>query len=54
VLAELELKLNPSLGHKHLTNLAEETRSHDLELLAHEAENAIASSPVVAQSRSVH
>ncbi|HSS95897.1 MAG TPA: hypothetical protein VLK33_02645, partial [Terriglobales bacterium] len=44
VLGQFELKLNPSLGHKHLTDLAEETRSHGFELLAHEAENAIVSS----------
>jgi tetratricopeptide (TPR) repeat protein len=37
-LAELELKFNPSLGRKHLTELAAETRNHDLELLAREAE----------------
>ncbi len=53
-LAELELKLNHSLGRKHLTDLAAEARSHDLELLARHAEDAIGSSAVVAQNRPVH
>ena len=53
-LGELELKLNSSLGRKHLTGLAAEARSHNLELLARQAENAITSGAVVAQNRSVH
>jgi DNA-binding winged helix-turn-helix (wHTH) protein/tetratricopeptide (TPR) repeat protein len=40
-LAGLELKLNPSLGRKHLTDLAAETRSHHLELLARQSETAM-------------
>jgi len=53
-LAELELKLNPSLGRKHLADLAGETRSHDLELLARQAESTIVSGPVLAQNPSLH
>jgi hypothetical protein len=53
-LGELELKVNSSLGRKHLTELAAETRSHNLELLARQAEGAIVSGPVVAENRSAH
>jgi DNA-binding winged helix-turn-helix (wHTH) protein/tetratricopeptide (TPR) repeat protein len=53
-LGELELKLNSSLGRKHLTELATETRSHNLELLARRAEGAIVSGAVVAENRSAH
>jgi tetratricopeptide (TPR) repeat protein len=53
-LGELELKFNSSLGRKHLAELAAETRSHDFELLARQAEGAIASGPVVAENRSTH
>lgn len=53
-LSKLELKLNPSVGHKHLADLAEETRNHDLELLAREAESAIAGGSAVTQSSSAH
>jgi tetratricopeptide (TPR) repeat protein len=53
-LGELELKLNSSLGRKHLTDLAAETRSHNLELLARQAEGVIVSGPVVAENRSAH
>ena len=53
-LGELELKTNSSVGHKHLTTLAAETRSHGLELLARQAEDAISHGTVLAQSRSAH
>jgi ATP/maltotriose-dependent transcriptional regulator MalT len=53
-LGELELKLNSSLGRKHLTELATETRSHNLELLTRRAEGAIVSGAVVAENRSAH
>ena len=53
-LGELELKLNSSLGRRHLADLATETRNHNLELLARRAEAAIVSGAVVAQNRSVH
>jgi len=53
-LGELELKLNSSLGRKHLTDLATETRSHNLELLARQAEGIIVAGPVVAENRSAH
>ena len=52
-LGELELKLNSSLGRKHLTEVATETRSHNLELLARQAEGMVAG-PVVAENRSAH
>jgi tetratricopeptide (TPR) repeat protein len=54
-LGELELKTNPPLGHKHLTALVSETRGHGLELLARQAEAAMASGlDVVAGNRSAH
>lgn len=53
-LGELELKVNSSLARKHLTDLAAETRSHNLELLARQAEGIITSGPVVAENRSTH
>jgi eukaryotic-like serine/threonine-protein kinase len=53
-LGELELKLNSSLGRKHLTDLAAETRSRNFELLARQAEGAIVSGPVLAENRSTH
>lgn len=52
VLGDLEMKLNPSLGRKHLTILATETRRRGLELLARQADGAIASSTPVAENRS--
>ncbi len=53
-LGELELKLNSSLGQKHLKVLASETRSHGFELLARQAEHAASSGVVMAENRSVH
>jgi DNA-binding winged helix-turn-helix (wHTH) protein/tetratricopeptide (TPR) repeat protein len=53
-LGELELKLNSSLGQKHLKVLASETRSHGFELLARQAEHAASSGVVIAENRSVH
>ena len=53
-LGEMELKFNSSLGRKHLTDLAAETRSHSLELLARQAERAIVNGPVVAENRAAH
>lgn len=51
--SELELETNPSLGHKHLTALAAETRSRGFELLARQAEQTLANgSDVVAGNRS--
>lgn len=42
-LGEFELETNPPLGHKHLAALVLETRSRGLELLARQAEEALAS-----------
>ncbi len=53
-LAELELKLNPSLGRKHLTDLAAETRNHHLELLARQSEAVISNASVVARTPAAH
>src|SRR6266567_3734181 len=53
-LGELELKINSSVGQKHLKVLASETRSHGFELLARQAEHAAAGGVVIAQNRSVH
>lgn len=54
-LGELELRSNSSSGHKHLTALASETRSHGLELLARQAEDVMAgASDLVARNRSAH
>lgn len=47
-LGESELKLNSSLGHKHLAALVSETRTRGMELLARQAEGAMASGTVVA------
>jgi ATP/maltotriose-dependent transcriptional regulator MalT len=52
-LGELELKINSSLGQKHLKALASETRSHGFELLARQAEHAAASGVVIAENRSI-
>lgn len=54
VLGELDLKINSSLGHKRLTSLAAEARSHGLELLAREAEGAVSNASVVAQNEPIH
>jgi hypothetical protein len=51
-LGSLELRLNPSLGRKHLTVLATETRSRGLELLARQAEGTLANGTAVAENRS--
>ena len=53
-LGELELKVNPSVGRKLLTELAEETHSHNLELFAHQAQAALGGGAVLAENRSVH
>jgi tetratricopeptide (TPR) repeat protein len=53
-LGDLELKLNPSLGRKHLTALATETRGRGLELLARQAEGALSSGMAVAENHSGH
>ncbi len=53
-LGEIELKVNSSLGRKHLTELATETHSRNLELFAHQAQAALVSGAVVAENRSVH
>jgi len=54
-LGEIELKTNPSLGHKHLTALASEMRSRGLELLARQAEDALGNGlDVIAGNRSAH
>jgi tetratricopeptide (TPR) repeat protein len=49
-LGEIELRQNASLGHKHLAALASETRTRGMELLARQAEGAIASASIVAQN----
>jgi DNA-binding winged helix-turn-helix (wHTH) protein/tetratricopeptide (TPR) repeat protein len=51
-LGDLEAKLNPSLGRKHLTVLATETRRRGLELLARQAEGAISTGTAVGENRS--
>lgn len=52
-LGELEMKTNASLAHRQLTALASEAHSRGLELLAHQAQGAIASG-VLAENRSGH
>ena len=51
-LGELEVKLNPSLGRRHLLALAKETRGRGFELLARQAEGALSSGTAVAENRS--
>ena len=51
-LGELELKVNSSVGQKHLKELASETHERGLELLSRQAESAI-SGTAVAENRSV-
>jgi DNA-binding winged helix-turn-helix (wHTH) protein/tetratricopeptide (TPR) repeat protein len=55
-LGELEAKMNPVLAKTQLTALASETRSHGLELLARQAEQAMASAgtSISASNRPVH
>jgi DNA-binding winged helix-turn-helix (wHTH) protein/tetratricopeptide (TPR) repeat protein len=53
-LGELELKTNTSLARKNLTALVSETRSLGLELLARQAEGAMAGGTVAAQNRPAH
>lgn len=50
VLGELELKPNPSVGHRQLTALISETHDRGLELMSRQAKNAIAASGVVARN----
>lgn len=49
-LGELELKANPSTGRRQLTVLSSETHERGLELLARQAQSAIASSAIVARN----
>jgi eukaryotic-like serine/threonine-protein kinase len=51
-LGELELKINSSVAHKHLKDLASETRSRGFELLARQAEGAVSGGTAVAENRS--
>jgi len=53
-LGEIELKVNTSLGRKHLTELASETHSRNFELLTHQAQTALVGGAVVADNRSIH
>jgi hypothetical protein len=46
-LGELELQLNSSSGRAHLISLAAETRSRGLDLIARQAEQAIAKASAV-------
>jgi len=50
-LGELQMKSNSSLGHKQLTALASESRSHGFALLARQAEEAMASGVGLAELR---
>ena len=51
-LGELELKINSSPAHKHLKDLASETRERGLEFLARQAEGAASRGTAVAENRS--
>ena len=51
-LGQLELKINSSLGRKHLKALTAETRQRGYELVARHAEEAMSSGTVVAENRS--
>ncbi len=52
-LGELEMRLTPALGHVQLATLATETRSHGLELLARQAEDAITSAGSIVTANNV-
>jgi ATP/maltotriose-dependent transcriptional regulator MalT len=49
-LGELEMQWNASSGHRDLADLANETRSRGLMLVARDAQSALAKSAVVAQN----
>jgi hypothetical protein len=50
-LGKLQMEINPVAGRSQLTALASESRSHGLELLARQAEEAKAASTRVAASQ---
>jgi hypothetical protein len=52
VLGESELKTNFSLGQKRLATLASDARSHGMELLAHQAEQAGSNPTILTQNHS--
>lgn len=54
ILGELDVKSNPLLGRAELAALASETRSHGMEFLAHQAEQAAGAEAVVASNKSAH
>ncbi len=54
VLGELDLKSNPVSGRTKLAALASETRSHGMEFLAHQAEQAVETEAAVASNKSAH
>jgi DNA-binding winged helix-turn-helix (wHTH) protein/Tfp pilus assembly protein PilF/TolB-like protein len=54
ILGELDLKSNPSSGRPALAALASEARSHGMEFLAHQAEQAAEADAAVASNKSAH